>query len=62
MDRHQFSQVSYNRSTSRDLSTGSVSKSPSKVVKGVRLYNFSDIDSYKKIHKPFLNNDKRVSI
>lgn len=62
MDRHQFSQVSWNRSTSRDLSTSSINKSPSRIVKGIKLYNFSDLESYKKIHKPLFNNDKKVKI
>ena len=58
----QATQINLFRDTSRDLSVGSKSKSPSRVVKGIKLYNFSQIDSYRQIHQPSLQQDRRVSI
>ena len=40
-NKHQRSQIIMGRDTSRDLSVGSYSKSPSRVVNGIKLYNFS---------------------
>ena len=36
----------------------SSSRSPVRMVNGIKLFNFSDIDSYRKINKPYLNNQK----
>ena len=36
----------------------SSSRSPVKIVNGIKLFNFSDIDSYRLINKPYLNNQK----
>ncbi len=37
-------------------------KSPQRLVNGVRLYNFSEIESYKHINKPHLNEMKKEHI
>lgn len=56
---HQKSMFQINRSTSQD---GSISKSPTKNVSGIKVYNFSNIDSYGKIQKPFLNEEKKKNL
>ena len=32
------------------------------MLKGIKLYNFSEIDSYRQIHQPSLHQDRRISI
>jgi hypothetical protein len=63
-NRHERSSISFNRETDRrsSLSLSNHSKSPSKNIKGVRVYNFSNINSYGKITRPFLNQDKYSEI
>lgn len=40
----------------------SSSKSPVKIIKGIKLFNFSNIDSYRMINKPYLNSQKSEMI
>lgn len=48
---------------SRDkLRVVSSSKSPVKVVNGIRIFDFSNIDSYRMINKPYLNSQKSEMI
>lgn len=37
-------------------------KSPQRLINGVKLYNFSEIESYKHISKPYLNEMKKEHI
>lgn len=49
---HQRSMLQLNKDTSQ---VGSRSKSPVRNLSGIKLYNFSKIESYGKIQRPFLN-------
>lgn len=63
-DSHQRSSISFylNKERKDSLSISNHSKSPSRQVNGVKLYNFSDMNSYRKINKPFLNEEKKNHI
>lgn len=62
-DRHQQS-ISFflNNERKESLEISNHSRSPSRVVNGVKIYNFSDIDSYRRIHRPLLNEEKKNHI
>lgn len=51
-----------NRERKESFDVSDRSKSPSRVVNGIRLYNFSDIDSYRRINRPILNEQKKKHI
>lgn len=62
LDRHQQSSISFYQPRKDSMSISNRSKSPTKTVNGIRIYNFSDIESYRKIHGPLLNEDKKKHI
>ena len=53
-DNHHHRSDNENRNQ-MNLHPSSRSKSPHKNVNGIRLYNFSEINSYKYINKPHLS-------
>ncbi len=55
--RHNKSAILHEASRDKFKIT-SLSRSPVRVVNGIKLFNFSDIDSYRLINKPYLNNQK----
>jgi hypothetical protein len=46
----------------KNTNNSNKSKSPKRFINGVKLFNFSEIDSYKHINKPYLNNVKKEHI
>lgn len=56
---HQRSLFDLRRNLSQEISQ---SRSPVRNLSGIKLYNFSKIDSYGKIQKPFLNDEKKQNI
>lgn len=51
-----------NLKENKNTNNSNRTKSPQRVVNGVKLYNFSELQSYKHINKPYLNEMKKEHI
>jgi hypothetical protein len=51
-----------NLKENKNTNNSNRNKSPQRLVNGVKLYNFSEIESYKHINKPYLNEMKKEHI
>jgi hypothetical protein len=51
-----------NLKENKNTNNSSRNKSPQRLINGVKLYNFSEIESYRHINRPYLNEMKKEHI